>query len=64
MPSCLCSLAQQDASYKLLANETGLARCPFDPRHNNTALYAGLCVLENQHHKTVVLRDEYGLLVS
>ncbi|ELU06726.1 hypothetical protein CAPTEDRAFT_179561 [Capitella teleta] len=40
-PSCRKYMDMPDMTYKLLASESGLAKCPFDPTHNNTALYAG-----------------------
>ena len=37
----VCTL--QVAGYKVVDVESGVARCPYDPTHNSTALYVGQC---------------------
>ena len=37
----LRSVILQAGGYSVMAVETGVARCPYDPSHNSTSLYVG-----------------------
>ena len=37
----------QGDEYAVVEEELGVARCPYDPSHNSTAIYIGKCVLQS-----------------
>ena len=50
----------QTGGYSVVKIESGVARCPYDPSHNSTAIYAGQLPLLSRLLRRLQLRFDFG----